>query len=30
LFWRSVAEDALTLVGADFREIVEGNNHATR
>jgi hypothetical protein len=29
-FWRSVAEDALTLVGADFREIVEGNNHATR
>ena len=30
LFWRSVAEDALTLVGADFREIVEGRNHATR
>ena len=30
LFWRSVAEDALTLAGADFREIVEGNNHATR
>ena len=30
LFWRSVAEDALTLVGADFREIVEGSNHATR
>ena len=24
LFWRSVAEDALTLVGADFREVVEG------
>ena len=29
LFWRSVAEDALTLAGADFRELIEGN-HATR
>ena len=30
LFWRSVAEDALTLAGSDFREIVEGGHHATR
>lgn len=28
LFWRSVAEDALTLVGADFREIVTSRGQA--
>ena len=28
-FWRSVAEDALTLAGADFRELV-GADHAAR